>query len=214
MQKERKRGGYRDGLVAEMKRQGGGWGGRGVRGGVPFSEAVCWMWGSLSTSMEPGVCLMWKLDSLNPSPLIFHNLRIPHGGPHIPLIRYKLVFFVLSLPWFKPPLHLFFSTLLRYQWVFFFFIHIFFSNIFSSWRPLAHWMELQFHPWCLSVSHQHKTSLTLPLRHLLYSERRALSAARLVFKTNKQNNGTTDLSSSVQTLRFCCGDLCLLRFCR
>lgn len=35
----------------------------------------------------------------------------------------------------------------------------------------------------------------LPLRHLLYSERDVLSAARLVFKTNKQNNGTTDLSS-------------------
>lgn len=28
----------------------------------------------------------------------------------------------------------------------------------------------------------------------MYSERHALSAARLVFKTNKQNNGTTDLS--------------------
>lgn len=35
----------------------------------------------------------------------------------------------------------------------------------------------------------------LPLRHLLYSERDVLSAARLVFKTNKQNNGTTDISS-------------------
>lgn len=35
----------------------------------------------------------------------------------------------------------------------------------------------------------------LPLRHLLYSERDVLSAARPVFKTNKQNNGTTDLSS-------------------
>lgn len=48
---------------------------------------------------------------------------------------------------------------------------------------------------CQTVSHQHKTSLMLPLRHLLYSERDVLSAARLVFKTNKQNNGTTDLSS-------------------
>lgn len=118
-----------------------------VGGGVPFSEAVCWIWGSLSTNMEPRVCLMWKLDSLNPSPLIFHNLRISHGGPHVPLIGYKLGFFLsshsvgLNPP--PSPFHLFFSTLLRYPWCFFcfFFISMFFSNsfFFPSGLLLAEW---------------------------------------------------------------------------
>lgn len=41
-------------------------------------------------------------------------------------------------------------------------------------------------PLFVSCSHQHKNALTLPLRHLLYSERDVLSTARPVFKTNKQ----------------------------
>lgn len=122
----------------------------------------------------------------------FSQLTEPPWGPHIPLIGYKLVFLSSHSLGLNPPFSpsLFCIT----QTPMYFFIHIF-SNIFFSRRPLTHWTELQSHPWCLPVSHQHKTSLTLPLRHLLYSERHTLSAARLVFKTNKQNNGTTDLSS-------------------
>lgn len=63
----------------------------------------------------------------------------------------------------------------------FFFLCTFF--LFPLWR------QMQFH---LDVC---QTSLMLPLRHLLYSERDLLSVARLVFKTNKQNNRATDLFS-------------------
>ena len=68
-------------------------------------------------------------------------------------------------------------------------------------------VELRFHPGvCQTLSHQHKTSLMLPLRHLLYSERGmcfSLSPlARPVFKTNKQNNGSNTSLLSVQTSYF------------
>lgn len=109
-------------------------------GGVPFSEAVCWIWGSLSTNMEPRVCLMWKLDSLNPSPLIFHNLRISHGGPHVPLIGYKLVFFCPLTPLVYTPQFTFSFPHYSDTRGVFFFISMFFSNIFfPSGLLLAEW---------------------------------------------------------------------------
>lgn len=113
----------------------------------------------------------------------FSQLTGPPWVPCTPLIGYKLVFFVLSLPQFlNPSLFLLHITQVP--------LLVLFSTFF-----LAEW-SCSFTPdVCQTVSHQHKTSLMLPLRHLLYSERDVLSAARLVFKTNKQNNGTTDLSS-------------------
>lgn len=95
---------------------------------------------------------------------------------------------VLSLPQFLNPFFSFsFNTLPRYPCYFFFP---------STFFPFLGEWSCSFTPdVCQTVSHQHKTSLMLPLRHLLYSERDVLSAARLGFKTNKQNNGTTDLSS-------------------
>lgn len=173
----------------EDEEAGGGWGMR--RGGTFFWACVLDVRQPLHKHGAQGLFDV-EIGQFESVSFNFSQLTEPPWGPHIPLIGYKFIFFVLSLPWFKsPPFHLFFFTLLRYPG---FLMYIFFLKK-ISWRPLTHWMELQSHPWCLSASHQHKTSLTLPLRHLLYSERHALSAARLVFKTNKQNNGTTDLSS-------------------
>lgn len=117
----------------------------------------------------------------------FSQLTGPPWVPHIPLIGYKLGFFCPVTPSVLNPFSaLSFYTLRRYPCC---------RGFFSLQCLLPHWTELEFHPQRLSVSHQHKTSLMLPLRHLLYSERHVLSAARLVFKTNKQNNETKDLSS-------------------
>lgn len=211
LKKKRKRGGCRDGLVVEMKRQGED-GRRGMwRGGTFFWGCVLDMRQPLHEHGARGLFDV-EIGQFESVSFNFSQLTEPPWGPHISLIGYKLVFLSSHSLGLNPPFSpsLFCIT----QTPMYFFIHIF-SNIFFSRHPLTHWTELQSHPWCLSVSHQHKTSLTLPLRHLLYSERRALSAARLVFKTNKQNNGTTDLSSQFRRCGFfCCGDLCLLRFCR
>lgn len=166
---------------------GGGLGGRGRGWGGTF------FWGYVLDMRQPlqehGTQGLFDVEigQFESVSFNFSQLTGPPWVPHIALIGYKLVFFCpLTTSVLKPLFLVFFYTLLRYPcWVFFL----------QRVLPLPHWMELQFHPRCLSVSHQHKTSLMLPLRHLLYSERHVLSAARLVFKTNKQNNGTTDLSS-------------------
>lgn len=118
----------------------------------------------------------------------FSQLTGPPWVPHIPLIGYKLVFLSSHSLIFKPLFSLSLLHITQVPLLLFFFPEP--SSFFLAEESCSFTPDV-----CQTVSHQHKASLMLPLRHLLYSERDALSAARLVFKTNKQNNRATDLSS-------------------
>lgn len=52
---------------------------RGGEGEVGASFQGFWRLKPLQQEQGAEVCLMWKLDSLNPSTLIFHKLQAPLG---------------------------------------------------------------------------------------------------------------------------------------
>lgn len=139
----------------------------------------------------------------------FSQLTGPPWVPHTSLIGNKLVFLSSPPSQFYNP---------------FFFFFIYYRGTPQLFSPSylfpadSRGTELQLHPdVCQAVSHKHKTSLMLPPRHPLCSERDVLFRCQTGLQkqpTNKQTNRTVEQQISLlcSDINICCGDLCLPRF--
>lgn len=121
LKKKRKRGGCRDGLVVEMKRQGEDKEGEVCGGGTFFWGCVLDMRQPLHEQEARGLFDV-EIGQFESVSFNFSQLTEPPWGPHIPLIGYKLVFLSSHSLGLNPPtptpFHLFFSALLRNQCLF------------------------------------------------------------------------------------------------